>query len=157
MKWKICSLQVLHSLSGNSKNLFRHLCPKKVILFLCSCAVNFLKINLQSIKNMTGQHFRMKHDWFLWKLSILSKEETFCHSKKSYNSKKSFILPSITFCLDIQLFVFVHDSVYNNNSLNSQTVTKQELPKYQAEQIPRTKMIRLKRTSTRSSLLKRSL
>ena len=34
----------------------------------------------------------------------------------------------------MEQFFLVPDSVYNNESLYSQAVTKQELPKYQAEQ-----------------------
>ena len=34
------------------------------------------------------------------------------------------------------MFLFFLDSVYNNRSLNTQTVTKQELPMYEAEENP---------------------
>ena len=40
----------------------------------------------------------------------------------------------------MEQFVLVPASVYNN-SVTTQSVTKQELPKYKAEQPPRTKMI----------------
>ena len=34
----------------------------------------------------------------------------------------------------MEQFVLIPASIYNNKSLNTQTVTKQELPEYQAEQ-----------------------
>ena len=68
------------------------------------------------------------------KESLGNKEGTFWHPKKVNNSKKTLLLPSLTICLDEEQFVFVPTSVYNNKTLNTQTVTKQELPKYSAEQ-----------------------
>ena len=44
----------------------------------------------------------------------------------------------------MEQFVFVTASVYNK-SLNTQSVTKQELPKYQPSQNPRTKLIHFRR------------
>ena len=42
-------------------------------------------------------------------------------------------LPSLIICLDMEQFVLVPASVYNKSA---QSVTKQELPKYKAEQPP---------------------
>ena len=43
---------------------------------------------------------------------------------------------SSTICLDMKQFVLVPASVYNNKSWNTQIVTKQELPEFQAEPNP---------------------
>ena len=64
-----------------------------------------------------------------------SKEETFWRPKMAYSSLKFLLLPSLTICLDVEQFVLVPASVYNK-SLISQSVTKQELPKYQPSQNP---------------------
>ena len=52
-----------------------------------------------------------------------------------YTSLKLLLLPSITICLDMEQFVLVPASVYNK-SVTTQSVTKQELPKYQHSQNP---------------------
>ena len=46
------------------------------------------------------------------------------------------LLPSLTIFLDMEQFVPVPACLYNNKCLKTQTVTKQELPKYQAAQNP---------------------
>ena len=48
---------------------------------------------------------------------------------------QSLHLPSLIICLDMEQFVLVPASVYNK-SVTTQSVTKQELPKYKAEQPP---------------------
>ena len=45
------------------------------------------------------------------------------------------LLPSLTFCFDMEQFVLVPASVYNK-SLITQSVAKQKLPKYQPSQNP---------------------
>ena len=55
--------------------------------------------------------------------------------KEAYSSLKLLLLPSLTICLDMEQFVLVPASVYNK-SLITQSVTKQELPKYQPSQNP---------------------
>ena len=44
--------------------------------------------------------------------------------------------PSVTICPVMELFVHVLGSMYNNKKLNPQAVTRQKLPKYQAQQKP---------------------
>ena len=53
-------------------------------------------------------------------------------------------LPSLIICLDVEQFVLVPASVYNK-SVTTQSVTKQELPKYKAEQAPTHQIDSLKR------------
>ena len=72
--------------------------------------------------------------------SIVSKTynleaETFWRPIKAYSSLKLLLLPSLTICLDMEEFVLVPASVYNR-SLITQSVRKQELPKYQPLQNP---------------------
>ena len=72
-------------------------------------------------------------DYFLLKESFGSKKGTFCTPKKSCDFNKSLLFPSLALCLDMKQFDLVNVSVYNSNkSLDSQSVTKQELAKYQA-------------------------
>ena len=54
---------------------------------------------------------------------------------KAYSSLKLLLLPSLTFRLDMEPFVLGPASVCNK-SLISQSVTKQEFPKYQPSQNP---------------------
>ena len=55
--------------------------------------------------------------------------------KRDSNYWPSLHLPSLTICLDMEQFVLVPSSVYNK-SVTTQSFTKQELPKYKAEQPP---------------------
>ena len=57
----------------------------------------------------------------------------FCCQKNDCNYWPSLHLPSLIICLDMEQFVLVPASVYNKSA---QSVTKQELPKYKAEQPP---------------------
>ena len=59
----------------------------------------------------------------------------FCCHKKDCNYWPSLHLPSLIICLDMEQFVLALASVYNK-SVTAQSVTKQELPKYKAEQPP---------------------
>ena len=58
------------------------------------------------------------------------------------------LLPSLSICLDMEQFVLVPASVYNK-SLFTQSVTKQELPKYQPSQNPTYKVDSLKKEINR--------
>ena len=55
--------------------------------------------------------------------------------KNDCNYWPSLHLPSLTICLDMEQFVLVPASLYNK-SVTTQPCTKQELPKYKAEQPP---------------------
>ena len=68
-----------------------------------------------------------------YKLELGSEEETPWRRKEAYNSLKLLLLPSLSICLELEQFDLVHASVYNKN-LIIQSVTKQELPKYQPSQ-----------------------
>ena len=52
--------------------------------------------------------------------------------------------PSLTICINMEQFVLVLGSVYNK-SVTTQSLTKQELPKYKAEQAPTYQTDSLKR------------
>ena len=109
----LSTLQVLHSSSHKCKTLFLQSCPKEFIRFLCECLKSLLKGNVQ----------------------LGSKEETFWRPNEGYSSLKLLLLQSLTICLDMDQFVLVPASVYNR-SLITQSVIKQELPKYQPSQNP---------------------
>ena len=74
-------------------------------------------------------------DYCLSNVQLGSKEEIFWRPKEVYSSLKLLLHPSLTICLDMDPFVLVPASVYNK-SLITQSVTKQELPKYQSSQNP---------------------
>ena len=71
----------------------------------------------------------------VYNVELGSKEETFWCAKEGYSSSKLLLLPSLTICLDMEKFVLVPASVYNKKS-STQSVTKQEFPKYQPSQNP---------------------
>ena len=135
----LSTLQEFQTISHKCKCLFLQSCPKEFIRFLCECIINLLKGNLQSIKKRhhvtkfqsEGQLLFLKRT--TWKLG--SKEETFWRQKEGYSSINLFLLPSITIGLNMEQFVLVPASVYNKN-LITQSVTKQELPKYQPSRFP---------------------
>ena len=81
------------------------------------------------------QNFKAKFVYCLLNVQLGSKEETFWRPIKAYSSLKILLFPSLTICLDMEQFVLVPVSVYSK-SLNTQSVTKQELPKYQHSQNP---------------------
>ena len=101
------------------------------------------KRNLQSIKR---QHVTMS------KLPG-SKEGTFRHLKMAYDSKNSILLPLLTIRLDMEQCVLVPADVYNNQCLNTQTVTKQ-IPNYPAEQKPTYKNGSLKKEINKKQFAK---
>ena len=97
-------------------------------------------------KHKKRHHITKIHKDFRLFLLETAKKGTCWHVKKGCNSKKSLLLPSLTFCLDMEQFFPFLASLYNNNkSLNTQIVTKQELPKYQAEQNPKYQIDSLKK------------
>ena len=76
-------------------------------------------------------------------------------SEKGLQLIKSLLLPSLAICLDMEQFVLVPASVNNNKCLNTQTVTKPELPKYQVEsQNPTYQIVSLKKEINEKLLAK---
>ena len=82
------------------------------------------------------------------KSELGSKEETFCRQKKDCRYWPSLRLPSLIICLDLDHFVLDPASVYNK-SVTTQSITKQELPKYKAEHPPTYQVDSLKRSLNR--------
>ena len=68
----------------------------------------------------------------------------FCCQKNDCNYWPSLHLPSFIICLEMEQFVLVPASVYNK-SVTTQSFTKQELPKFKAEQPPTYQIDFLKR------------
>ena len=64
--------------------------------------------------------------------------------RKRHSSIKLLLLPSLTFCLDMEQFVLVPASVYNKNLINL-LVIKEELPMYQPSQNPTFRIDSLKK------------
>ena len=129
--------QVFQTLSRKCKSHFLQSCPKEFIQFLCECIVNLLKRNLQAMKRYHVVKFQDE----VWSLSL--KRKTWKQRRNVLSSEKVLELnyyqslhpPSLINCLDMEQFVLVPVSVYNE-SVTAQSVAKQELPKYNAEQPP---------------------
>ena len=128
----LSTLQVFQSLSRKGKSHFLQSCPKEFLRFLCECIVNLLKGNLQAIK----RHHVVKFQDEVWLLSL--KRTTWKQKRNVLSSEKGLQLitpPPLIICLDMEQFVLVPASVYNK-SVTAQSVTKQELSKFKAEQPP---------------------
>ena len=132
---RLSTLQVFHSYSHKSKNLFLQSCPKEFTRFLCECIINLLKGNLQSIKRHHVAKFQNEVRLLSLKRTSWRERRTFWRPKEGYSSLKLLLFPLLTICLHMEQFVLVPASVYNK-SLNTQSVTKQELPRYQPSQNP---------------------
>ena len=91
--------------------------------------------NLQSIKRHHVAKFQSEVRLLSINVQLGSKEETFWRPKGGSSSLKLLLLPSLTICLDMEQFVLAPASVYNK-SLITQSVKKQERPKYQPSQNP---------------------
>ena len=125
---------MFQSVSRKYKSLLFQSCPKQFIRFLCECIVNLLKRNLQSLKRSRDRIPKPSSialsEGITWK-----QRRDVLPSEKGLQLMKVKTLPSLTICLDMEQSVLVPASVFNK-SLNTQAVTKRELPKYQAEQNP---------------------
>ena len=111
------------------KNFFLQAWPKHFIAFLCECIINLLEGNLQSPKRHHVAKFQNK-------VRLLSlKRSTWKQRRNLLASEKGLLLPSLTICLDMEQFLLVPASTYNKNFI-TQSVAKQELPKYQLSQNP---------------------
>ena len=134
----ISTLHVFQSFSRKCKNHFLQSCPKEFIRFLCECIVNLLKGNLQAIKRHHVVKFQDKVRLLLLKRRTWKQRRNVLSSEKGLQLIAVITplhLPSLIICLDMEQFVLVPASVYNK-SVTTQSVTKQELPKYKAEQPP---------------------
>ena len=133
---KFSSFQVFQSLSRKCRS---HLlsCPKEFIRFLCECIVNLLKGNLQAIERHRVVKFQSL-------VTIAKKNNLEAKKKSSVVRKRIASNSSLYICLNMEQFVLVPASVYNK-SVITQSVTKQELPKYKAEQAPTYQIDSLKR------------
>ena len=129
------NLQVFQSFSHKCKSLFLQSCPKEFMRFLCEYIINLLKENLQSIKRHHLAKFQNKVRLLFLKRTTWKQRRRLWRPKEAYSSLKLLLLTSSSICLDMEQFVLVPASVYNK-SLIAQSVTKQELPKYQPSQNP---------------------
>ena len=123
------TLRVFQSFSHNWKSFFFQSCPTEFIRFLCECIVNLLNGNLQRTKRHHVTIFRNvvrlpSLETLTWK----QRREVLASEKLQIITVTTPM--SSTICLDMKQFVLVPASVYNK-SLNTQLVTKQEIPKYQ--------------------------
>ena len=127
----LSTLQVFQLLSRKCRSHFLQSRSKEFVRFLCECIANLLKGNLQAIKR---HHVVKIHDQF-WLLSL--KRTTSKQRRNVLLSKMGLqlipvITPQLIICLDMEQFVLVPASVYNK-SVTTQSVTKQEFLKYEAD------------------------
>ena len=122
-------------------NLF----PTKAKAFSFSLVQKSLSVSVQvhskSFQRKPAMHKRNHVTVFRNEVCLLFLERitwkqkgTFWFSEKGLQHKKFINLPSKTISLDMEQLVRDSASVYNNKCLKTQKLTKQELPKHQAEQ-----------------------
>ena len=130
-----CTLQVFQSLARKCKGHFLQPCPKEFIRFICDCIVNQLKGNLQAIK----RHQVVKFQDEVWLLSL--KRTSWKQRRNVLLSEKKIatigiITPPIINHLCWYGAVCTCPASVYNKSVTTQSFTKQELQKYEAEQPP---------------------
>ena len=131
----LSTLQVFQLLARKCKNHFLQSCPKEFIRFICECIVNQLKGNLQAIK----RHQVVKFQDEIWLLSL--KRTSWKQRRNVLLSEKGLKLlaiitpPIINHLCWYGAVCSCPASVYNK-SVTTQSFTKQELQKYEAEQPP---------------------
>ena len=140
----VLTLQVFQSLSRKCKSHFLQSCPKEFIRFLCECIVNLLKGNLQTIKRYQVVKFQEEVWLLLLKRTTWKQKRNVLSSEKGLQLKQSLHLLSLIICLDMEQSDLVPASLYNK-SVTTHSVTKQELPKFKAEQPPTYQIDPLKR------------
>ena len=127
----LSTLQVSQSFPQKCKSLYLQFCPK--FIRFCECIVNLLKGNLLMIKRHHVTKFQNEvRSLFLKRITWKQRIDVLASGKGLQNSNypschKQFLLTWNN--------LFSSQLVFNQ-SLNTQAVTKQELPKYQDEQIP---------------------
>ena len=129
---------MFQSFSSRGMGLSLQLCTNELIKALCECIVHLLKGNLQSINRRQWQKFRTRFRCSIQK-RITGKERrnVLASKKKTKNSKESIILPSLNSYLEIEKFVLVLASVYNNKSLKTQAISNRNSQKMKLNEISR--------------------
>ena len=102
---------------------------------------------------MKWQIFETSCNCCLRNQSLGSKEETILHLIW-IATHRSHYFPSLSVRRDMEQFFLVPGSVDNKKSLNNQTVTKQELRKYQVEQNSTYQIVSLKKESNKKLFAK---
>ena len=130
------TLQVFQSFSRKWGNLFLQSCLKETLRFLCEFRVNLLKGKLQSLERRNVTNFYNEVRILPLKRITWKQRSDALSSEKRLQHIKVFT-PLVFNQLSWYAAVCSRPaSVYNNNSLNTQTVTKQDFPKYRAENNP---------------------
>ena len=142
---KISPLFKFQSFSHGCKIFFLESCTEEFIRFLCESIAHLIKEKLQSMKRNHSRKFQYQVRLFNSKRITWKQRREFLASRKGLQLLKSFLLPTLTISLDMQQFFIVAASVYNNKSLSTQAVTKQELRSVKFNKIPRTKLTRLRK------------
>ena len=131
----LSTLQVFQSFCHKGKSLFIQLGPKEFVGFLCKCIINLLKLKLQSIKRHPVEIFQSVVRIFFQKRKTWKQRRYILASDKGIEPNKVISPLSLAICPGLEQFVLVAASVYNK-CLITQSVTKQELPKYQPSRKP---------------------
>ena len=131
----VSTLEVFQPFSHKCKNIFLQSCPKEFVRFLCECIINLLKGNLQSIKRNHVAKFQSEVRLLSLKRTTWMQRRDILASERGLHLIKLILLLSLTLRVDMEQFVLVPASVYNE-SLITQSVTKRKRPKYQPSQNP---------------------
>ena len=121
--------QVLSSFR-ECKSLFLQSWPKRFIRFLCKCKENLLKGNRPSLKKSRDKNSRHIEMVLCKKINLEDKKGS-SGIRKWFKAHKSYCSSSHLFWHRALITASRH-----KKSLNTQSVTTQELPKYQASQNP---------------------
>ena len=133
---KLPTLQLFQSFSHKSKTLFFNSCLNEFIRFLCKCTKTLLKGTLQSIKrHHVVARFQKRCLTVVYKMYSLEAKKGLAGVRKIVTPLKIFTLPVIN---DLSWYgaVCPRSCFCVQPNLITQSVTKNELPKYQFSQNP---------------------
>ena len=131
----LSTLQVFQSFSHKCKNLFLQSCPKDFAQFLCEWILNLLNGNVHSIKRQHVANFQNGVRPLSLKRTTWKQRRDILASERGLQLIKVITPPAFNHLFWYRA-VCPHSCVFVKQSLISQSVTKQELPKYQPSQDP---------------------
>ena len=144
--WSIWNIWTMNTLNLSTLQAFQHFSlackiqllktySKEFIRFLSECIVNLLQGNLSEVKRRHVLKYRDEIHEMSLKRTTWKQRRSLLSSQKGFLLIKTIPPSSLIIYLEMEQFVLVPLSVYNNSN-SSTIVTKQELPKYKPEQTP---------------------
>ena len=150
-------VQLFQSFSQKCRIFLLQSCPKKFIRILCKFMVILLRANLQSIQTLHVTKFQNGNPLLFLRRITWKQTKDVLSYKKRLQLINVITPPSSSNCLDMEKFVLVPASLSNNKKLNTETVTKKQLPMEQAEDIPTNQNDLLENEQTKTCLPKQTL